>query len=127
MRKPKSSDTSTTASIFTPAVAELVAIAAAIGADCEPIFKHHYSQAQKLGVSSDDITKAVELANAVKPVPSQSMLLLADKLRDMLIFADKHLGTNRSTEMPLDTNPGSCESSKVAKESTQASRKKYDQ
>ena len=114
MSKPQSSDPSLTASIFTPAVAELVAIAAAIGANCEPCFKYHYSQARKLGVSSDDMAEAVALANRVKLAPSQNMLILADKL----------LGTSLSTQTPVDPNPGSCCSSKAAKSSTPASRKK---
>ena len=90
-------------SIFTPAVAELVAIGAAIGANCEPCFKYHYSQARKLGVSHDDMAKAVELADRVKRAPAQNMLTLADKL----------LGTDFSTQTPLDPNPGSCCSSKA--------------
>ncbi|MGE5294520.1 MAG: arsenite methyltransferase, partial [Solirubrobacterales bacterium] len=37
-------------SVYTPAVAELVALGAAIAANCEACFKYHYGQAQKLGV-----------------------------------------------------------------------------
>jgi len=78
---------------------------AAIGANCEPCFKYHYNQARKLGVSRDDMAKAVELADRVKHAPAQNMLTLADKL----------LGTGLSTQTPVDPNPGSCCSSKVSR------------
>jgi AhpD family alkylhydroperoxidase len=98
---PKSDKTG----IFTPAVAELVAIGAAIGANCEPCFKYHYSQARKLGVSRDDMAKTVELADRVKRATAQNMLTLADKI----------LGSNLSARTPVDPNPGSCCSSKSSK------------
>ncbi len=68
------------ASLFTPAVAELVAIGAAIAANCEPCLKYHYQQAQLLGVSKADMASAVNLAARVKDSPHQSILRLADKL-----------------------------------------------
>ncbi len=101
MPKSKRSDPATLASIFTPAVAELVAIGAAIGANCEPCFKYHYSRARKLGVSRDDVAQAVELADRVKRAPAQNVLVLADKI----------LGTTMATQAPVDPNPGSCCSS----------------
>ena len=58
-------ESTTPSSIFSPSVAELVAIGAAIGANCEPCFKYHYSQARKLGVSRDDVAQAVALADKV--------------------------------------------------------------
>ena len=75
---PKKS--ATPSSIFSPSVAELVAIGAAIGANCEPCFKHHYSQARKLGVSREDVAQAVALADKVKRAPAQNMLTLADRI-----------------------------------------------
>lgn len=68
------------ASLFTPAVAELVAIGAAIAANCEPCLKYHYRQAQLLGVSKADMASAVRMAATVKDSPHQSILRLADKL-----------------------------------------------
>lgn len=64
-------------SIYTEAVAELVAIGAAIAANCEPRFKHHFQQAKKLGVSREDMTLAVETAKAVKETPAKAMVELA--------------------------------------------------
>ncbi len=64
-------------SLFTDQVAELVAIGAAIGANCEPCFKYHYDQARKLGVSNLDMRYAVDLAQKVKDTPARNMLDLA--------------------------------------------------
>jgi AhpD family alkylhydroperoxidase len=67
-------------SLFSPAVAELVAIGAAVAANCETCFKYHFSQARKLGVSREDMSLAVELAQKVKNAPAQNMLALADRI-----------------------------------------------
>jgi AhpD family alkylhydroperoxidase len=48
------------ASIYSAAVNELVAIGAAIAANCEPCLKYHYRAAQQLGVSKADMARAVE-------------------------------------------------------------------
>ncbi len=66
--------------LFSPEVAELVAIGAAIASNCETCFKYHYSQARKLGVSREDMIQAVELAHKVKCAPAQNMLALADRI-----------------------------------------------
>ncbi len=66
-------------SLFTEQVAELVAIGAAISANCEPCFKYHYDQAAKLGVSERDMRYAVDLAQKVKDTPARAMLKLADR------------------------------------------------
>jgi AhpD family alkylhydroperoxidase len=66
--------------LFSPAIAELVAIGAAIAANCEPCFKYHYTQALRLGVSKADMANAVRTAASVKDSPHQSILRLADKL-----------------------------------------------
>jgi len=68
------------ASLFTPAVAELVAIAAAIAANCEPCLRYHTREAEKLGVSAADMARAVELAAKVKDAPHQNILKLAARL-----------------------------------------------
>jgi AhpD family alkylhydroperoxidase len=67
-------------SLSSPAVAELVAIGAAIAANCEPCLKYHYRQAQLLGVSKADMASAVKMAANVKDSPHQAILRLADKL-----------------------------------------------
>lgn len=76
------SGASTADSIFTEQVAELVAISAAIAANCEPCFKHHYDIARKLGVSHPDMRRAVDLAQKVKDSPARAMLQLASRFLD---------------------------------------------
>lgn len=66
-------------SLFTEQVAELIAIAAAIGSNCEPCFKYHYDLARKLGVSPQDMRYAVDLAQKVKDTPARAMLNLAER------------------------------------------------
>lgn len=69
-------------SIYTDAVAELVAIGAAIAANCEPCFKYHFQQARKLGVSRQDMLRAVQTAQSVKDTPAKTMLDLAHRYLD---------------------------------------------
>lgn len=66
-------------SLYTPAVAELVAIGAAIASNCEPCFKYHFDKARKLGVSAGDMARAVATAQAVKESPARSILDLANR------------------------------------------------
>ncbi len=63
-------------SIFTPEVAELVAIGAAIAANCQPSFRFHHDRARELSVSRGDIFRAVKAAQSVK-APARAMLELA--------------------------------------------------
>jgi len=70
----------TEVSLFTPEVAELVAIGAAIAANCEPCLRYHVKAATELGVNSSDIIRTVELAAKVKDVPHQAVLKLAARL-----------------------------------------------
>ncbi len=67
------------ADVLAPAVRELVAIGAAIAANCEPCFRFHFAEARKLGVTSEEMAEAVAVAQAVKDAPAQTMLTLADK------------------------------------------------
>ena len=64
-------------SIFTDAVKELVALGAAIGSNCEISFEQHYNEARKLGVSKEDVSLAVEMAQSVKYRALQSTWKLA--------------------------------------------------
>ncbi|MHB1431011.1 MAG: arsenite efflux transporter metallochaperone ArsD, partial [Streptosporangiaceae bacterium] len=60
--------------------AELVAIGAAVGANCEPCLEFHYGKARKLGAGAAAITAAVRVAQAVKDAPARSVLGLAARL-----------------------------------------------
>jgi AhpD family alkylhydroperoxidase len=66
-------------SIYSEAVAELVALGAAIASNCEPCFRAHYDRARKLGVSKEDMLRAVATARSVKESPARSILELADR------------------------------------------------
>jgi AhpD family alkylhydroperoxidase len=68
-----------TPSIFTDAVAELVAIGAAIASNCEPCFRFHYDKARKLGVTPEDMWAAVTIGQAVKDAPAKAILALAER------------------------------------------------
>jgi AhpD family alkylhydroperoxidase len=68
-----------TPSIFTDAVAELVAISAAIASNCEPCFKFHFDKARKLGVTREDMWSAVSIGRTVKDAPARSVLALAER------------------------------------------------
>jgi len=74
--------------LYTEAVAELVAIGAAIASNCEPCFRFHYDKARKLGVSKEDMARAVATAKAVKESPARAVVALAEKYLDAT-FATK--------------------------------------
>lgn len=69
----------TESTLFTPEVAELVAMGAAIASNCESCFKYHHDTARKLGVSTQDMQRAVDLAQKVKDTPARAMLELAGR------------------------------------------------
>ena len=91
-------------SLFTEQVAELVAIGAAIAANCEPCFKYHYDQARKCGVSNDDMRRAVDLAQRVKEAPARAMLELAGRYLDKGIS----LSTTEAAARPPATSGKCC-------------------
>ncbi|MBF0208484.1 MAG: carboxymuconolactone decarboxylase family protein [Oligoflexia bacterium] len=66
--------------IFNDSIKVLVAIGAAIAANCEPCFKYHYNEARKLGISDKDIRNAVKTAKMVKEAPAKAILQLAEKI-----------------------------------------------
>jgi AhpD family alkylhydroperoxidase len=65
--------------LYTPAIAELVAMAAAISANCEPCFKYHFNQARQLGVSVKNMQDAARTALSVKQAPAQAVAKLAER------------------------------------------------
>jgi AhpD family alkylhydroperoxidase len=66
--------------VYNEAVGELVALGAAIAANCQPCFKHHHEKAQALGVSEDDMASAVNTAMTVKKMAERETLQLADQM-----------------------------------------------
>lgn len=76
-------------SSYSRAVEELVAIGAAIGANCEPCFKHHFQAAREAGATRDEIARAVATAREVKQ----------DATKAMLNVAGAYLAADRDTEL----------------------------
>jgi len=89
--------------VWSEAVAELVAIGAAVGANCEPCFKFHYDQARKLDVAHDDLVATVRLAQQVKEAPATAMLGLAGKL---LGVEPSAFGASILNESPSEADAG---------------------
>jgi AhpD family alkylhydroperoxidase len=59
---------------------ELVAIGAAIGANCEPCLKYHAQKAREAGLTDTQLRAAVAIARAVKERPARLILEAADRL-----------------------------------------------
>ncbi|MEX1125813.1 MAG: arsenite efflux transporter metallochaperone ArsD [Acidimicrobiia bacterium] len=68
-------------------IAELAAIGAAVGSNCEPCFEFHYAEARKLGLTNDDLVLAVRTAQTVKAVPADNMLDTASRLLNVEVAA----------------------------------------
>ena len=68
------------ATLVTPQITELVALGAAMAANCETCFKYHYAQARQLGVSDQDMLRAAEIGMQVKQIPNHAITALARRL-----------------------------------------------
>lgn len=65
--------------LTTEAITELVAIGSAMACNCEPCFKYHYDQARKLGVSVEDMRRAVNTGLSVKSAPHRKIVETAER------------------------------------------------
>ncbi len=68
---------SESASLYSPAVEELVARGAAIACNCDPCFKYHFRQAMNLGVPRADVARVVATARKVKEHIAEQILKTA--------------------------------------------------
>jgi AhpD family alkylhydroperoxidase len=66
---------------YSEAVAEQDSIGAAIASNCEPCFRFHFDKARKLGVSKEDVARAVTTAKMVKESPARAVVALAEKVQ----------------------------------------------
>lgn len=91
--------------------AELVAIGAAIGANCEPCFKYHYNEARRLGVGSETMAAAVRVAQTVKDTSARSISDLAAKLlgAEVTVARPAVAGPSASTASVPVTSGGCCD------------------
>lgn len=96
----------TPAFTYTPLVDELVAVAAAIGSNCEPCLEYHVELALRLGLSRDDIARAVKTARKVKDTPARHIANRADELLSEVAPAAPTVagGCGCSSEAPADTS-----------------------
>ena len=85
------------ANLYTPVVAELVAIGASIAAHCKPCLKYHCDKARELGASTEDIAQAVDTALMVKEVAA----------RQVTDLADRYLGREQPAGTPSCCGPAS--------------------
>jgi AhpD family alkylhydroperoxidase len=82
------SETVTPTSIATdPRVTELVALGAAVGSNCEACFRSHYETARNVGLSNEEIARAVSVAEAVKETPARRMRELAARKLEVPVSA----------------------------------------
>ena len=59
---------------------ELVAIGAAVGANCEPCLRYHLQKAREAGLTDGQLRAAVAVARTVKETPARLILQMADRL-----------------------------------------------
>jgi len=59
---------------------ELVAVGAAIAANCEPCLKFHFGKGLEAGLSADQLRGAVAVARKVKETPARHILEAAERL-----------------------------------------------
>lgn len=67
-------------SLLTPRDRELVALAAALAANCIPCVEYHIPEARKAGLSDAEIREAIELAERIRRVPAAKVLDVASNL-----------------------------------------------
>lgn len=84
--------------LMTEQVQELIAIGAAIASNCEACFRFHYDKARRIGVSHEDMYKAVQIAQQVKETPARSVLTLAERYLRQSTSAPANLATSTATE-----------------------------
>lgn len=87
------------ASVYSPVVAELVAIGASIASNCVHCFEHHYAKARELGLSDADISLAVNTALGVKKTSAQGVLEAAERHLGRRFTAE---GTSGASENNAD-------------------------
>jgi AhpD family alkylhydroperoxidase len=88
-----------------PKVVELIALAAAVGSNCEACFRSHYETARDVGLSTEEILDALRVAEAVKATPAQRMRDLAARKLDVPVDA---LSGRTGTPVAEDDSAGDC-------------------
>ncbi len=66
--------------VFDPKTAELVALSAAVAANCIPCLRYHHAEAVKQGVTKREIQEVIRIAKMVKQRPTEEILNVAKEL-----------------------------------------------
>ncbi len=74
---------------------ELIAIGAALAANCEPCLRYHVRRGAEAGCTQDEMRRALEIAQSVKDTPARLVASLADRL---LASPTAHPGANGPCE-----------------------------
>ena len=91
--------------LLTPAVEELIAISAAVASNCDPCLRYHAHEAEKLGVTTDEVARAVNLAAKIKDAPHRNVMRLAAHLTQP---EPEESGCCQNPETSEDEGNGSC-------------------
>ncbi len=83
---------------------ELVALGAALAANCIPCIEYHVPEARKAGLRDLEIGEAIELADKIKRVPAGKVLEVAAALLGMPVA--------KADETKRDCNAGSAQATK---------------
>jgi AhpD family alkylhydroperoxidase len=81
---------------------ELVALGAALAANCTPCIEYHVPEARKAGLTDAEIGEAIELADKIKRVPASKVLETANGL----------LGAPHNAESASTCGPGMMQTAK---------------
>jgi AhpD family alkylhydroperoxidase len=59
--------------ILDPKTKELIGIAAAVAGHCQPCFDYHFAEANKVGITLEEIKATIKLAQAVRQAGNHNM------------------------------------------------------
>jgi AhpD family alkylhydroperoxidase len=89
---------------------ELVALGAALAANCIPCVEFHIPKAREAGISDAELSEVLALADKVRQVPAKKVLEVADLLVEGGDAVEPGSTLDRCTEMmgAKDKNPSCC-------------------
>jgi 4-carboxymuconolactone decarboxylase len=88
---------------------ELVALGAALGANCVPCVEFHIPKSREAGISDAELSEVLALADKVRQVPAKKVLEVADQLVKGG-NAEAHSTPDQCKEMmgAMDKTPSCC-------------------
>jgi 4-carboxymuconolactone decarboxylase len=85
---------------------EMVALGAAIAANCIPCVEYHVPKAREAGISADELVAVFALADTVRQVPAAKVLAAASAALGETGVSDVPSGADQCTEMMAQTGEG---------------------